>query len=115
MSIVTPSQDNRLYLDTSGEDKELIEASKRISGLRELGVTGLKRTGGYLDEEFLPQLRGRKAVQVYKEMSENEPLVGALLFAIDRLLRNLEWRVEPGGKTIRTPTTPSMSRPAWRT
>ena len=61
----------------------------------ELGSTGLRRTGGYIDEEFLPQLRGRKAVQIYREMADNEPIVGALLFAIDRLLRQLEWRVEP--------------------
>lgn len=87
------------FLDTSGEDTDLIEQAKAISALMELGSTGLKRAGGYVDEEFLPQLRGRKAVAVYKEMSENEPLVGSLLFTITMLLRNLEWRVEPGGKT----------------
>lgn len=62
----------------------------------EAGLTGLRRAAGYVDEEFLPQLRGRKAVQVFREMADNEPVVGALLFAIDRLLRNLDWRVEPG-------------------
>ena len=87
------------YLDTSNEDAELLAAALKVSGMAELGVTGVKRAGGYVDEEFLPQLRGRKAVQTYKEMAENEPLVGALLFTIDRLLRNVEWRVEPGGKT----------------
>jgi hypothetical protein len=54
----------------------------------EAGLTGLRRAAGYVDEEFLPQLRGRKAVQVFREMADNEPVVGALLFAIDRLLRN---------------------------
>ena len=61
----------------------------------ELGQTGLKRAAGILDEEFLPQLQGRKLIQVFKEMSENDPIVGALLFAMDRLLRGLEWNVEP--------------------
>lgn len=65
----------------------------------ELGATGLKRAAGYIDEEFLPQLRGRKAVQVYKEMSENDPLVGALIHTVTMLLRNVEWTVKPGGKT----------------
>jgi hypothetical protein len=32
-------------------------------------------------------------------MSENDPLVGALIFTVDRLLRNVEWRVEPAGKS----------------
>ena len=62
----------------------------------EAGLTGLRRAAGYVYEEFLPQLRGRKAVQVFREMADNEPVVGALLFAIDRLLRNLDWRVEAG-------------------
>ena len=65
----------------------------------ELGTTGLKRAGGYIDEQFLPQLRGRKAVQVFKEMSENDPLIGSLWFTVDRLIRNIEWRVEPAGQS----------------
>jgi hypothetical protein len=71
------------------------ENEPRLPGV-ELGVTGLKRTSGYVDEEFLPQLRGRKAVQVYREMSDNDPTIGALVFSFDRLLRQVEWPVEPG-------------------
>lgn len=85
-------------LDSSGDDEQLMRAGLGAGPLVELGVTGLKRTGGYLDEEFLPQLRGRKAVEVFKEMSSNDPTIGALLFTIDRLLRNVEWRVEPASK-----------------
>lgn len=60
----------------------------------EIGRTGLRRVSGIIQEEFLPQLRGRKAVQVFREMSENDAIVGALIFAVERLLRQLEWRVE---------------------
>lgn len=70
-----------------------------VSPMIELGATGLRRSAGYINEEFLPQLKGRKAVQVFKEMSDNDPVVGALLFAVDRLLREIEWRVEPAGST----------------
>jgi hypothetical protein len=72
---------------------------KRVAPQVELGASGLRRTGGYVDEEFLPQLRGRKAVQIYREMMDNEPIVGSLLFAIDRLLRQVEWRVEASGES----------------
>lgn len=85
--------------DDSQLDLEAISANEKVSPFMELGSTGLKRSAGIVDEEFLPQLRGRKAVQVYKEMSENDPLVGALLFAVDRLLRNVSWTVEPAGKS----------------
>lgn len=71
------------------------DVPKNVSPMVELGATGLKRTSGFINEEFLPQLKGRKAVQVYKEMSENDPIVGALLFSVDRLLRQITWRVEP--------------------
>lgn len=86
-------------IDANPLDTEMMQEGLRLSPLVELGSTGLKRASGYIDEEFLPQLRGRKAVQVFKEMSENDPLVGSLLFAVDRLLRNVEWTVEPSGKS----------------
>ncbi len=71
------------------------EVREKSSPMIELGSTGLKRSAGYINEEFLPALKGRKAVQVFREMSENDPIVGALLFAVDRLLRQINWRVEP--------------------
>jgi hypothetical protein len=87
-------------LGSDAADEELVaEVTRNLGPFQELGVTGLKRAGGYIDEEFLPQLRGRKAVQVYREMSSNDPIVGALLFAITQLLRNVDWTVVPGGKT----------------
>ena len=86
-------------VDVSPVDEAGLEDGLKQSPFMELGTTGLKRASGYIDEEFLPQLRGRKSVQVFKEMSENDPLVGALLFTIDRLIRNVKWNVVPGGKT----------------
>jgi hypothetical protein len=61
----------------------------------EVGRSGLKRVSGYVEEEFLPQLRGRKAVAIYREMADNSPVIGAFLLAIERLIRQIEWRVEP--------------------
>lgn len=75
------------------------EVTKNPSPVVELGSTGLKRSAGFIDEEFLPALRGRKAVKIYKEMSLNDPTVGGLLFAIDMLLRQVEYRVEAGDET----------------
>lgn len=84
-------------LDT--QDAELIaEVTQKASPFAELGVTGLKRAGGYIDEEFLPQLKGRKSVQVYREMNDNDAIIGAVIFAITQLIRNVDWRVIPGGK-----------------
>ncbi|GAA2555097.1 hypothetical protein GCM10010423_65340 [Streptomyces levis] len=63
-----------------------------------IGLTGLVHQAGQVQEEFLPQLRGQKAVQTYKEMSDNDPIVASMLFAIDMFLRKVEWRVQPAGE-----------------
>jgi len=65
------------------------------ANMRELGTTGLRRTGGFVIDEFLPQLQGIKGVRVYREMADNDPTVGAILFAIEKVLQRLEWRVDP--------------------
>lgn len=63
----------------------------------ELGVTGLLLAqGGTVEEEFHPNLIGRQALRVWKDMSDNDPTVGAILFAIDKLLRQVEWITEEG-------------------
>lgn len=63
----------------------------------EIGRIGQRRYGGTLYEEFLPELRGRRGVEIYREMSENDDVVGAILFAIEMLVRQCDWTVEPGG------------------
>ena len=77
----------------SNDDLTLGDVKIDRNPLHELGDTGLKRAAGYIDEEFLPALRGRKAVKVFREMSLNDPTVAALLFAIEQLLRQVEWTV----------------------
>ena len=61
----------------------------------ELGSTGLRRGGGVITEEFLNRLRGSEGARAYREMADNDPVVGAMMFAIERLLMRVEWRVDP--------------------
>ena len=63
-------------------------------GATQFGQTGLKRSYGYVYEELLPQLQGRKAISVFQEMSQNSAVVGAMLFAINMFMRKVPWRVE---------------------
>ena len=53
---------------------------------KEQGKTGLNRWGGNISEEFLPELRGIEGVKVYREMSDNDDIIGAVLFAIKILI-----------------------------
>lgn len=59
----------------------------------EIGSTGLRRSGGLIIEEYLPELRGNLALQTYRRM-ESDPVVGGLLFALECMIRRVEWHVE---------------------
>lgn len=61
----------------------------------ELGVTGLKHWTGRVNEEWLNELKGYRNVSVIKEMRDNDPIVGAILYAVDMLIRQVVWKVEP--------------------
>ena len=65
----------------------------------EIGRIGQKRYGGTFYEEFLRELRGKKGVETYREMAENDDTIGAILFAVEMLIRQASWNVEPGGDT----------------
>jgi hypothetical protein len=62
--------------------------------LSEFGSTGLKHSGGTVFEEFLTNLRGTKGARVYREMSDNDPTIGSIIYAIEKVILRLDWRVE---------------------
>lgn len=68
---------------------------------KEIGRIGQRRYGGTLYEEFLHELRGKRGIETYREMSENDDIVGAILFAIEMLVRQCDWNVQPGGDTAK--------------
>ncbi len=72
-----------------------------MTGSKEIGRIGQRRYGGVIYEEYLPELRGRYGIATYHEMSENDDIVGAVLFAVKMLVRQAEWNVEPGGTSAR--------------
>lgn len=69
---------------------------------KELGRIGQLRYGGpgygsIFFEEFLPELRGIRGVHAYTEMVDNDATIGAIMFAIEMLMRQADIHVEPGG------------------
>lgn len=73
-------------------------APAKFSG-NELGRTGLTHFSGTIYEEYLPQLQGLRGMRVYREMRDNTPTLSATLFAIEYLLRSVDWTVEPAADT----------------
>lgn len=71
------------------------ESEPIVDVTQELGVTGLDISGGQIREEFLTELSGSRGMKVYREMAHNSATVGAILFAIRNLIRQVEWTVSP--------------------
>ena len=93
--------------------KEMITLSKAASPqtlgyssdiYEEYGRSGLRHWGGFVFEEWLQQLQqGRRAAEVYREMSDQDPIIGAILYAIQMLMRRVTWwfgddQESPGAK-----------------
>ncbi len=72
---------------------------KATGSLTEFGSTGLDAFGGFVNEEKLDKLSGSRTAKVYEEMANNDPTVGAFLFAIESLISNVKWDVEPANAT----------------
>lgn len=70
----------------------------RIGQLRYYGRTG---DGSILYEEFLHELRGIKGVHTYTEMADNDVMIGGILFAIEMLMRNVDFKIEPAGDSAK--------------
>lgn len=59
---------------------------------REIGTSGLKQTGGWIHEDPVPKLSSlNKRMKTYKQMV-HDPVIGAILFAIEMHLRKTKWR-----------------------
>lgn len=65
---------------------------------KELGKVGQRKYDGVFFEEFEPKLKGHRAIEVYKEMSVNDEIIGAILFAIEMLVKQAEFYIESASK-----------------
>lgn len=62
----------------------------------ESGSSGLFQFGGIVSDEKLQQLNTpERRNRVYREMADNDPVCGAMLFVVDMLIRQLEWEARP--------------------
>lgn len=73
--------------------------SRTPKNMAPIGVSGLERYGPYIYEEFLPELRWPQAGKIYKEMADNDPVIGAVLYLAEMLIRGTQWSVEAASKS----------------
>jgi hypothetical protein len=83
------------------EDFEKAKRGPLPSSHSRISRPGIGRTGTYLDDEILRQLRGKRKYQAFREMRDNEAVVGATLLGIENSIRRAQWRFKPANHTSR--------------
>jgi hypothetical protein len=69
---------------------KLSEAASKV----ELGVAGQSTYSGLpFADEFITELRGNRAIQKYREMRDNNATIGAVMYAVEQTLRDVEIKV----------------------
>ncbi len=72
--------------------KKLSEAAAKAT----LGVAGDNTHNGQIrSDEFLPELRGKKAIRKYREMRDNDATIGAVMYSVEQILRDVDLHVKP--------------------
>lgn len=75
---------------------------KKASRYSTLGVNSdSDPSWGLRQDDFLTDLRGERGIRRLREMSENDPVFGAILSAMDLMIRSTPWRVEGGSEQAR--------------
>ncbi len=70
------------------------KVNKAKGSFEELGVAGVKISHGFVYDEFVLKLIGDKGRKIYRQMRDNDAIVSAILFAVEMLLRAVDWEVE---------------------
>lgn len=72
-------------------------------GFGSYGISGLTRYGtiSRVYEEFLRELQGPQGMKNYREMLDNDPIVGAIMFAAQHLCRKVSFKFKPANDSNR--------------
>lgn len=74
----------------------MTDIPNKTNAMAELGVAGAYQPSHQLkQDEFIRELRGLNAMRKYREMRENDPIVGAILTAMDMMIRSVDWKFIP--------------------
>lgn len=67
--------------------------------LESLGTTGLPVWGGRVYDEALRDLAGDRGRRIFREMSEQDPIIGGIMLGVEFLARQVNWSIKPASDT----------------
>ena len=71
------------------------KSQNRVSPYDTVGTTGLVRYSGEVDEEWHYKLKGTLGVRAWREMRDNDSVIGNAAYLIESLIRQTRWQVVP--------------------
>lgn len=93
---VTPS--NEVYLAKARSAQRRQSIRKSIDAeeyFSTSGSTGLARFSGHIDEEWHQKLKGIQGVRAWREMRDNDSVIGNAAHLIESMIRQTRWQVVP--------------------
>jgi hypothetical protein len=96
-TIYRDRQENALTQPQRGAEPFAMRNANRGMLFSQEMRSGIEYHGGQVSEEFQRELQDDGGVRLYTEMATN-PVVAAVLFAIEMAQRQVSWYVEPGGE-----------------
>jgi len=74
----------------------MVKKLTREAATSTLGIAGDNTHNGQIrSDEFLPELRGKRAIRKYREMRDNDSTVGAVMYSVEQILRDVDLHVKP--------------------
>ena len=78
----------------------MVKKLSATEAVQVLGVAGDNTHNGNIRaDEFLPELRGKRAIRKYREMRDNDSTIGAVMYATEQVLRDVDIKVMPCNDT----------------
>jgi hypothetical protein len=75
----------------------MTEEIRKASRYATLGVdSDYDPSWGIRQDEFVADMRGERGIKRLREMATNDPVIGAILSAMDLMIRSTPWRIEGG-------------------
>ena len=78
----------------------MVKKLSATEAVQVLAVAGDNTHNGNIRaDEFLPELRGKRAIRKYREMRDNDSTIGAVMYATEQVLRDVDIKVMPANDT----------------
>src|SRR5690606_11568413 len=85
-----------------------------MADLSMIGSSGLNRQGGYVYEPFVRELQGAQGRAIFRQMAEEDPIIGAFLYAVEMLLRRVTFPVVPASEAPSAHAAATLDRKSTR-